>query len=376
MGSTLKNSGLVSLGAIAGIALSMQFSALAQKPVEPSMPIEELRQLADVYGLIKSDYVESVEDKKLLTEAISGMVASLDPHSAYLDKKAYRDLREGTEGKFVGLGIEIAASDEGYIRIVAPIEDSPAWRAGIKAGDLITRIDNVPIQGLGIEDAIKKMRGEAGTKVTLSIMRKESPLPLALTIAREEVIQKSVKGKIVEPGYAWLRISQFQEPTLDDMVTKIIALYKQEPNLKGLVLDLRNDPGGLLQGAVGVSAAFLPRGAEIVSTNGQLAESRVRYLGQPRDYSFTSADLAGRAENRAACGAGQHRLGLGIRDRGRRAAGLQARRHHGQPNLRQGLGPDHPRAHRRHRDKAHHGALLHAQGPGHPGARHHARPSG
>ena len=163
MGSTLKNSGLVSLGAIAGIAISMQFSALAQKPVEPGMPLEELRQLADVYGLIKSDYVEKVEDKKLLTEAISGMVASLDPHSAYLDKKAYSELREGTEGKFVGLGIEIAVSEEGYIKIVAPIEDSPAYRAGIKAGDLITRIDTFTIQGLGIDEAVKKMRGEPGT---------------------------------------------------------------------------------------------------------------------------------------------------------------------------------------------------------------------
>ena len=286
MGSTLKNSGLVSLGAIAGIAISMQFSALAQKPVEPGMPLEELRQLADVYGLIKSDYVEKVEDKKLLTEAISGMVASLDPHSAYLDKKAYSELREGTEGKFVGLGIEIAVSEEGYIKIVAPIEDSPAYRAGIKAGDLITRIDTFTIQGLGIDEAVKKMRGEPGTKVTLTILRKDEPLPLAMTIAREEIIQKSVKGKVVEPGYAWLRISQFQEPTVDDMVAKIKWLYKQDPQLKGLVLDLRNDPGGLLQGAVGVSAAFLPKGAEIVSTNGQLPEYKFSYTGRPEFYSI------------------------------------------------------------------------------------------
>jgi len=285
MGSTLKNSGLVSLGAIAGIAISMQFSALAQKPVEPGMPLEELRQLADVYGLIKSDYVEKVEDKKLLTEAISGMVASLDPHSAYLDKKAYRELREGTEGKFVGLGIEIAVSEEGYIKIVAPIEDSPAWRAGIKPGDLITRIDTFTIQGLGIDEAVKKMRGEPGTKVTLTILRKDEALPLAMTIAREEIIQKSVKGKIVEPGYAWLRISQFQEPTVDDMVAKIKALYKQEPQLKGLVLDLRNDPGGVLQGAIGVSAAFLPKDVEIVSTNGQLPEYKFSYTGRPEFYA-------------------------------------------------------------------------------------------
>src|SRR6266571_3835309 len=150
MGSTFKNSGLVGLGVIAGVAVSMQFSALAQKPVEPGMPLEELRQLADVYGLIKSDYVEPVEDKKLLTEAITGMVASLDPHSAYLDKKAYAELREGSQGKFVGLGIEIGQSEDGYIKIVAPIEDTPAWRAGIKPGDMITRIDTFSIQGIGV----------------------------------------------------------------------------------------------------------------------------------------------------------------------------------------------------------------------------------
>ncbi|CUI06486.1 Carboxyl-terminal protease [Janthinobacterium sp. CG23_2] len=264
----------------------MQFSALAQKPVEQGMPLEELRQLSDAYDLIKTDYVEPVADKKLLTDAITGMVASLDPHSAYLDKKAYRDLREGTQGKFVGLGIEIAQSEEGYIKIVAPIEDSPAWRAGIKAGDLITRINNEAIQNLGIDEAVKKMRGEPLTKVTLTLLRKDVALPLVMTIMRQEIIQKSVKGKIVEPGYAWLRIAQFQEPTVDDMAARLAALYQQDPSLKGLVLDLRNDPGGLLQGAIGVSAAFLPRGAEIVSTNGQLANSRQSYLGKPEFYTL------------------------------------------------------------------------------------------
>jgi carboxyl-terminal processing protease len=290
MGSKLKNSGLVSLGVIAGVAISMQFSALAQKPVEPGMPLDELRQLADVYGLIKSDYVEPVEDRKLLTEAISGMVASLDPHSAYLDKKAYRELREGTQGKFVGLGIEIAQSDEGYVKIVAPIEDSPAWRAGIKAGDLITRIDAYVVQGLGLDEAIKRMRGEPRTKVTLTVLRKDEPKPLAFAIVREEIVQKSVKARIVEPGYAWLRISQFQEPTVDDMAARLAALYKQDPNLKGLVLDLRNDPGGLLQGAIGVAAAFLPKDAEIVSTNGQLPDSKQRFYGRSEFYMLRDGD--------------------------------------------------------------------------------------
>jgi carboxyl-terminal processing protease len=286
MGSKLKSTGLVSLGVIAGVAASLQFSAIAQKTLEPGIPLAELRQLADVYGLIKSDYVEPVEDKVLLTEAINGMVASLDPHSAYLDKKAYRELREGTQGKFVGLGIEISASEDGYIRIITPIEDSPAYRAGIQPGDLITRIDAMSIQGLGIDEAIKRMRGDPRTKVTLSIQRKNVPAPFDLVITREEIVQKSIKGKIVEPGYAWLRVSQFQEPTVDDLAAKIVALYRQDPNLKGLVLDLRNDPGGLLQGAIGVAAAFLPRDAEIVSTNGQLADSKQSFFGRPEFYSL------------------------------------------------------------------------------------------
>jgi carboxyl-terminal processing protease len=284
MGWSWKNSGLIGVGVVAGVAASMQFSALAQKSVDPGMPMDELRRLADVYGLIKSDYVEKVEDKKLLTDAIAGMVASLDPHSAFLDKKAFRELREGTQGKFVGLGIEIGQSDEGHLRIVAPIEDSPADKAGIKAGDLIVRINGEAVQGLKVDEAVKKMRGEPGTRVTLTVQRVDLPSTLDFTLTRQEIQQKSVKGKVIEPGYAWLRISQFQEPTLDDMVAKLNALHRQEPAMKGLVLDLRNDPGGLLQGAIGVSAAFLPREAEIVSTNGQLADSRQNYYGKPEYY--------------------------------------------------------------------------------------------
>ncbi|MBA5636616.1 S41 family peptidase [Duganella sp. LX20W] len=286
MGKKLKNTGLVGLGVIAGIAVSLQFSAMAQKPVEPALPLEELRQLADVYGLIKSDYVEPVEDKKLLTEAIAGMVASLDPHSAYLDKKAYAELREGSQGKFVGLGIEIGQSEEGYIKIVSPIEDSPAYRAGIKAGDLITRLDGTPVKGMSLDDSVKKMRGEPHTKVNLTVLRKGETEPLVFAIAREEIHQKSVKGKLIEPGYAWLRISQFQEPTVDDLAAKIVELYKQDPNIKGLVLDLRNDPGGVLQGAIGVAAAFLPRDSAIVSTNGQLPDSKQIFYGRPEYYAL------------------------------------------------------------------------------------------
>ena len=284
MGSPLKNYGLVTLGVILGVAVTMQFSALAHKPVEDAMPVEALRQLASAYRLVEADYVEPVDQRKLLTQAIAGMVASLDPHSAYLDRAAYRELREGTEGKFVGLGIEIGQSDEGYIKIVAPIEDSPAWRAGIKPGDLIARIDGAAVQEMDLDTAIKRMRGAPHSKVVLTILRKDAPAPLQLTITREEIVQKSVKGRIVAPGYAWVRVSQFQEPTVDDLARKLAALAREEPDIKGLVLDLRNDPGGLLQSAIGVAAAFLPRGAEVVSTNGQLEESRARFYGRPEYY--------------------------------------------------------------------------------------------
>ncbi len=284
MGSKLRHSALLTLGAILGVAVTMQFSALAQKPVANGMPIDSLRRLADVYSLIKSDYVEPVEDRKLLTHAMSGMVDALDPHSAWLDQKAYRELREGTEGKFVGLGIEIGQSDEGYVRIVSPIEDSPAWRAGIKAGDLIARIDGAKVQDMELDEAIKRMRGEPHTRVVLSVLRDGAAAPLDITIVRDEIVQKSVKGQIVAPGYAWVRISQFQEPTVHDLAAKLAALAQEEPDLKGLVLDLRNDPGGLLQGAIGAAAAFLPAGAEIVSTNGQLEESKARFYGRPEHY--------------------------------------------------------------------------------------------
>jgi carboxyl-terminal processing protease len=288
MGSRLKNIGLIGLGMVAGAAGSMQFSAMAQKNSVGPLPLEELRQLSDVFGLIKSDYVEPIDDRKLLGEAISGMVASLDPHSAYLDKKAFRELREGTEGRFVGLGIEVGMED-GFVKVVSPIEDSPAYRAGLKAGDLITRLDNVPIKGLALDEAVKKMRGEPGSKITLTIARKDADKPILATIVREEIQVKSVKAKMVEPGYGWVRISQFQEPTVEDMARKLAALYQQDPKLKGIVLDLRNDPGGVLPGAIGVAAAFLPKEAAIVSTNGQLSDSRQTFYGR-RDFYSMRAD--------------------------------------------------------------------------------------
>jgi len=274
---------LVGLGLIAGIAGSMQFDAMAQRNANSPLPIEELRTLADVFGLIKTDYVEPVEDKKLLTEAISGMVSSLDPHSAFLDKKAFKELREGTQGKFVGLGIEVGMED-GYVKVISPIEDSPAFKAGLKSGDLITRLDSTPVKGMTLDEAVKRMRGEPNTKITLTVARKEEDKPLLITIVRQEIKVQSVKGKIIEPGFGWIRVSQFQEPTVEDLAKKINQLYQQDPTMKGLVLDLRNDPGGVLPGAIGVSAAFLPKDVPVVSTNGQLPDSKATYYARREFY--------------------------------------------------------------------------------------------
>ena len=289
MGNKVKSMGLVGLGVVAGVALTVQVSAWAQKGEASPLPLDELRQLADVFGLIKSDYVVPVEDKKLLSDAIGGMVAALDPHSVYLDQKAYREMRESVQGKFVGVGIEVAAED-GYVKIVSPIEDSPAYRAGIKAGDLITRIDNVPVKGLSIDEAIKKMRGKPGSKVTLTIARRGEDRPWVVPVTREEIRVLSVKAKMVEPDYAWVRISQFQEATLDELASKTQALYAANPNIKGLILDLRNDPGGLLPGAVGVSTAFLPKEELIVSTKGQLPDSNQNYFGRREFYAPRGTD--------------------------------------------------------------------------------------
>jgi carboxyl-terminal processing protease len=211
------------------------------------------------------------------------MVASLDPHSQYFDKKSFKEFREGTSGRFVGVGIEISQED-GLVKVVSPIEGSPAYRAGLKSGDLITKIDDTAVKGLTLSDAVKRMRGEPNTKVNLMIYRKDENRSFPVTITREEIKTHSVKGKVMEPGYAWIRLSQFQERTVDDFVAKMTEIYKQEPNLKGLVLDLRNDPGGLLDSAVAISAAFLPENVTVVSTNGQLPESKFVYKAAPEFY--------------------------------------------------------------------------------------------
>ena len=282
MSHKLKIAGWISVGVVAGALTTVSLQTVARGAMAP-LPLEEIQQLSAVFGLIKTDYVEAVDDKKLITDAISGMVASLDPQSQYFDKKSFKEFREGTTGRFVGVGIEITQED-GLIKVVSPIEGSPAYRAGLKTNDLITKIDDTAVKGLSLNDAVKRMRGEPNTQVTLTIFRKDESRSFPVTITREEIKTQSVKGKIIEPGYAWIRLSQFQERTVDDFVRKVEEVYKEAPQLKGLVLDLRNDPGGLLEGAVAVSAAFLPENVTVVSTDGQLAESKATFKATPEFY--------------------------------------------------------------------------------------------
>ncbi|WP_398501294.1 S41 family peptidase, partial [Variovorax sp.] len=224
MGQKLKITGWVAAGAVAGVLTTASLQTVARGSLAP-LPLEELQQLAAVFGMVKSDYVEPVDEKKLISDAISGMVAGLDPHSQYFDKKSFKEFREGTTGRFVGVGIEISQED-GLIKVVSPIEGSPAFRAGLKPNDLITKIDDTAVRGLSLNEAVKRMRGEANTKVLLTIFRKDESRTFPVTITREEIRTQSVRGKMIEPGYGWIRLSQFQERTVDDFVKKIDDLYK------------------------------------------------------------------------------------------------------------------------------------------------------
>ena len=281
MRNKLQQAGLIVLGLVAGIFISLNFSAIAQKEAS-ALPIEELRTFADVFNAIKTGYVEPVEDKKLITQAISGMLTGLDPHSQYLDADAFMDLQVNTQGEFGGLGIEVGMED-GFVKVISPIEDTPAYRAGIKAGDLIVKLDDTPVKGMNLSDAVKRMRGKPKTQITLTIARKGEDKPIIVVITREVIKVQSVKSKVVEPGFAYVRLTQFQEDTANKLADHLGKIWKQGP-VKGLVLDLRNDPGGLLHGAVGVSAAFLPPKVLVTSTDGRTEDAKRKYVASPEDY--------------------------------------------------------------------------------------------
>ena len=289
--SKLRNAGLVFLGAVAGVLISLNFEAIADRAgARTSLPIEELRAFTDVFGAVKTNYVEPVEDKKLITEAINGMLTGLDPHSAYLDQEAFKELQVGTQGQFGGLGIEVGMED-GVVKVISPIEDTPAFRAGIKPNDLIIKLDDTPVKGMTLNDAVKRMRGKPKTQITLTIMRKGESAPIIVTLTRDIIKVQSVVSKVIEPGYGWVRVRAFQENTAESLVRHLDTMFKQNPQLKGLVLDLRNDPGGLLHGAVAISAAFLPAKTLVVSTDGRTEDARKKFYASPDDYARRGDDV-------------------------------------------------------------------------------------
>lgn len=271
-------------GLLTGAALTLNYSAMAQKESTAPLPVEELRAFTDVFARIKSDYVEPVDDKRLITEAINGMLSGLDPHSAYLDAEGFKDLQVGTQGEFGGLGIEVGMED-GFVKVVSPIEDTPAYRAGIKTGDLIIKLDDTPVKGLRLNDAVKRMRGKPGSQIVLTILRKGEQKPIVVKLTRAVIKIRSVKSKLLDPGYGYVRVTQFQEHTGELLLEALQKLYKEnkEP-LKGLILDLRNDPGGLLNGAVAVSAAFLKPDSLVVYTEGRTEDAKMRLTASRENY--------------------------------------------------------------------------------------------
>ncbi|MCP3671095.1 MAG: S41 family peptidase [Gammaproteobacteria bacterium] len=251
-----------------------------QPPKPENVPINELRTFAEIFGRIKKDYVEPVEDGVLLEYAIKGMLSGLDPHSSYLNAEDYKDLQAGTTGKFGGLGIEIGV-ENGFIKVISPIDDTPAQRAGVKAGDLIIRLDEKPVKGIGLSKAVKTMRGKPGTSITLTILREQVEKPFKISIKRDIINVASVKSRILEPGFGYVRISNFQSRTSEDM-HKAITSLKAKGEMQGLILDLRNNPGGILNSAVEVSDAYLTEG-KIVYTEGKTAGSKLSFVAKPDD---------------------------------------------------------------------------------------------
>jgi carboxyl-terminal processing protease len=278
-----KQISLIAMGVVLGAALTLNYSAVAEREPEP-LPVEDLRAFTEIFGKIKSDYVEPVEDKKLITEAINGMLAGLDPHSAYLDAEAFKDLQVGTQGEFGGLGIEVGMED-GFVKVVSPIEDTPAFKAGVKSGDLVIKLDDTPVKGMTLNDAVKRMRGKPGTDITLTIIRKGEAKPVVVTLTRAVIKIKSIKQQMAEPGYGYVRITQFQEHTGENLVSALKTLETEnKAPLKGLVLDLRNDPGGLLNTAVAVSSTFIKPGELVVYTDGRTEDAKMRLTASREHY--------------------------------------------------------------------------------------------
>ncbi len=288
--NNLRQSTLLLVGILLGLSLAVGHSVYALKDNQTGsvdIPFESLQAFTDVFSRVKSDYVEGVDDKKLIEDAIRGMLSGLDPHSAFMNTAEFNELKVGTTGQFGGLGIEVSM-ENGFVKVISPIDDTPASRAGLKPSDLIIQLDDSPVKGMTLNDAVKIMRGEPDTDILLTIVREGESAPLEFTITREIIRVKSVKSRILEDGYGYVRIASFQSRTTTDLLKSITDLQKKAP-LKGLVLDLRNNPGGVLSGAVGVSNAFINDGL-VVYTEGRIDNSSHRYTATPGD-SLNGAPL-------------------------------------------------------------------------------------
>jgi carboxyl-terminal processing protease len=270
------------IGLMVGVSLSLGHGVFAERDQKIAVPLEELRTFTDVYARIKKDYVVEVTDKELLESAIRGMLTGLDPHSAYLNEEEFRELQIGTSGEFGGLGIEVGMED-GFVKVISPIDDTPAQRAGVKPGDLIIRLDDTPVKGMSLDRAVSLMRGKKGTEITLTIVRDGVDVPLTIPITRDIIRVQSVKSQMLEPAFGYVRITNFQAKTAQNMIDAVETLRERNGGtLKGLILDLRNNPGGVLNGAVEVSDAFLEKGL-IVYTKGRSEDSALRYSATEGD---------------------------------------------------------------------------------------------
>tara|TARA_R110002096_G_scaffold196928_19_gene379908 strand:- start:41 stop:1369 length:1329 start_codon:yes stop_codon:yes gene_type:complete len=274
----------LTIGLLIGLLIAGSHQVFAKRDSAVlELPLSDIQLFTDIYARIKKDYVEEVGDHDLLEGAIRGMLGSLDPHSSYLSQEEFKELQIGTTGEFGGLGIEVGM-ENGFVRVISPIEDTPADKAGVKAGDVIIKLDETQVKGLTLNEAVKLMRGKRGSKILLTIVREGEVKPLEISVTRDVIRVKSVRSRILEPGYGYIRISSFQSKTTRNVISAVEKLLaKSDQNLKGLVLDLRNNPGGVLTGAVGVSDIFLADGELIVFTKGRVEDAELNYSASTND---------------------------------------------------------------------------------------------
>src|SRR5215467_10042661 len=365
----MRKTSLIFLGALVGVVATLlltQPRTLLMGSAAGAAASDTYRTLnlfGDVFEVVRSAYVEKPDDSKLVESAINGMLAGLDPHSGYMNPHSLRDMQVQTRGEFGGLGIEVTMED-GLIKVVAPIDDTPAAKAGVLANDIITQLDDSAVQGLTIDQAVDKMRGPVNTKIKLTIVRKGSDKPIEVTIVRDIIRVKSVRSHLEGSDVGYIRVTQFNERTTDGLKQAIKDLNSQvgADKIKGYILDLRNNPGGLLDEAISVSETFLEKG-EIVSTCGRIPEETQRFNAPARSHD----------QGQAADRPDQRRLDIGLGNRRRRLAGPKARHRHRHPIVRQRIGADdHSARRRRWRAAADHGAVLHAVGALYSGHGHHA----